>query len=129
MKFPDYQQGVEISQAVIGILDHWGLSAEQQIRVLHLPANTPLRAIRKFRENKPFPEDPAIYERIEHIAGIYQALSTTFPRNAQMAPLWMKKPHRQLANRAPLTALLDDGLSGLVNVRMVLDCSFAWEQS
>lgn len=129
MNFPNYDEGVQISQAVIRILDYWGLSAQQQIRVLDLPENTPLRTIRKYRENKPFPEEVSIYERIEHIAGINEALATTFPRNAHMAPLWMKKPHRQLSDRAPIVVMLNDGLSGLVNVRMLLDCSFAWERS
>jgi uncharacterized protein (DUF2384 family) len=66
---------------------------------------------------------------VEHIAGISDALATTFPRNAHMAPHWMKKPHKQLFNKSPVRVLVDEGLSGLIRVRMLLDCAFAWSKS
>lgn len=129
MQHLSHQDQVQIARSVISILDKWGLDASQQISILNLPENTPLRRIRQYRDNTPFPDDPSIMERIEHIAGISSALATTFPRNANMAPHWMNTPHARLAGRTPVTVLVEDGLKGLINVRMLLDCAYAWSKS
>lgn len=114
---------------IIQLLDNWNIDSANQIAFLSLPEKTPLRAIRKYRQNTPFPESEELNEKIEHIIGIADALRTTFPRNAQMGSQWMNKPHRRFEGRTPINLMLEEGVKGFITVRSQLDCAFAWEDS
>ena len=124
-----HEDRIAMARAIIAILDSWGLSDSQQVAVLALPKGTPVRAVRRYRENTPLPDDDAVRERVEHVVGIAEALRTTFPRNSQMGPQWLREPHRRFAQRAPLALIVEEGLSGLIAVRSHLDCAFAWQQT
>lgn len=119
----------QLTAMIIYLLDSWEIKASDQVQILDLPKGTPSRAIRKYRDSTPFPDSLAVMERVEHIVGIAEALSTTFPRNAYMAPQWMNQPHRRFGNRTPVKTIIEDGLSGLIAVRAHLDCTFAWDKS
>lgn len=120
---------VELTRTIIHILDGWEINAADQINILDLPEKTPARAIRRYRENTPLPDDPNIMQRITHVLGIAEALRTTFPRNHQMGAHWLRKPHRRFNRRTPLSVILQDGLNGLISVRADVDCAFAWSKS
>ena len=124
-----HEDRVNVTRIIMNLLDDWGLNAEQQLVVLNLPEGTPTRALRRYRDDTPFPDDPAVLKRVEHLLGITDALRTTFPRNANIGLLWMKQPCRRLRKRRPLDIIIEDGLSGLITVRTHLDCSFAWQES
>lgn len=128
MKFAQLELAdrVEFTRSVMHILDDWGLSASEQIGLLALPAGTRTRALRRYREDTPFPDSDAVMERIDHIVGIYDALRTSYPHNPQMGTYYMQKPHRRFDGRAPLQAMLEDGLDGLVAVRCHFDCAYDW---
>lgn len=119
----------QVTQTIIGLLDSWGVTDAQQVRILGLPKGTPTRSIRKFRKNASLPEVPEVMERVKHLVGIADALRTTFPRNAHMAGQWMNEPHRRFDERTPLGTIIEDGLGGLISVRAHLDCAFAWRAS
>lgn len=125
----NHDDRVALTRVIVNILDTWGVRDSDQIQILGLPEGTPTRSVRKFRKDTPLPGDPAVDERVEHIAGIAEALRTTFPRNAHMGPRWMSEPHRRFDNRSPRATIVEDGLSGLIAVRAHLDCAFAWNQS
>lgn len=114
---------------IIQLLDAWEIDAARQIVLLSLPEKTPLRAIRKYRKNSPFPESDELNKKVEHIIGIADALRTTYPRNSQMGAQWMNKPHRRLNGQTPVRVMFEQGLKGFVAVRSQLDCAFAWEDS
>jgi len=114
---------------IIRLLDSWEIDSSRQISFLSLPEKTPLRAIRKYRGNAPFPENDLLNEKIIHIIGIADALRTTYPRNAQMGAQWMNKPHRRFDGRTPVSVMLEQGIKGFIAVRSQLDCAFAWEDS
>ncbi len=95
------------------ILDEWGLSGKDIISILALPNKTRSRHLERFRDDTAFPESEKTMQRIEHIAGIADALRTSYPRNAQMGIIWMRTPHKRFANRSPLQVLSERGLSGL----------------
>lgn len=114
---------------VIQLLDSWEIDAARQIVFLSLPEKTPLRAIRKYRKNTPFPDIDELYQKVEHIIGIADALRTTYPRNSQMGAQWMNKPHRRLNGKTPVRVMYEQGLKGFIAVRSELDCAFAWEDS
>lgn len=114
---------------VILLLDTWGIDSARQIIFLSLPEKTPLRAIRKYRKNTPFPDTNELNIKIEHIIGIADALRTTFPRNSQMGAQWMNKPHRRFNGQTPIHVMFEQGLKGFIAVRSQLDCAFAWADS
>jgi hypothetical protein len=120
---------IDLTRAIVHILDEWGLSAAQQIKLLALPANTRPGAFRQFRHNTPFPLDEAVMERIEHVIGIADALRTSYPHNARMAGIWLNRVNQRFDNRTPLAAMLEDGLAGLLAVRVHLDCAYDWHIS
>jgi uncharacterized protein (DUF2384 family) len=124
-----YEDKGLIAGMIIQLLDNWSIDSANQITFLSLPEKTPLRAIRKYRQNTPFPESEELNEKIKHLIGIADALRTTFPRNAEMGSQWMNKPHRRFDGRTPINLMLEEGVKGFVTVRSQLDCAFAWEDS
>lgn len=118
-----------VTRAIMGILDSWGVDGADVIRLLELPPGTRVRHLERYRTDTPFPAEGAVSERLEHVAGIADALRTTFPRNAHMGALWMSRPNRRFGNRSPLATMLAGGLNGLITVRSHLDCSYAWDKS
>ena len=115
-----------LTQAVMAILDSWGLPAEAQMMLLNLPKGTPSRVLRKYREHTPFPDDLAVMQRLEQIVGIADALRTSYPHNPAMGTMWLQQRNNRFQDRAPLAVMVDDGMEGLLAVRMHLDCSYDW---
>ncbi len=123
-----HEQRVDLARAVISILDHWGLSAADQVAILALPPGTRPGMIRQYRENKALPDDAEVAERIEHLAGIADALRTSHPLNGTMDAIWMHTVNRRFDDRTPLEVMINDGLSGVIAVRAHLDCTFDWSR-
>lgn len=123
------EERTALTKATMALLDDWGLNGAEIINVLGLPAKTRFRHLEHFRRDTAFPSDKQIMLRIEHLIGIADALRTTYPLNSRIGIIWLRKPHRRLAHRAPLAAIVEDGLDGLRSVRAELDCSYSWECS
>ena len=119
----------ELGRMVVNLLDDWGIGAAQQISMLGLPQDTRTRMLRRYQQDTPLPDDPAVMQHVEHLMGIAEALRTTFPRNGSIAALWLQQPCKRLRRRRPMDIMVEDGLSGLITVRTHLDCSFAWRES
>jgi len=119
----------ELGRMVVNLLEDWGIKPSYAVVILALPDGTPGRALRRYQEDTPLPDDPEVMKRVEHLMGISDALRTTFPRNANIGLLWLKQPCKRLRRRRPLEIMIEDGLSGLIAVRTHLDCSFAWRES
>ena len=124
-----YEDRLALTKLVMALLDQWGVPAADQIAVLALPAETRTRHLKRYSEDTPLPDDPKVMERVEHLAGIAEALRTTHPRNAHMATRWLNRPHRRFQQRTPLALMVQDGLDGLRAVRADLDCTYAWSRS
>ncbi len=120
---------VALTSAMVNLLDGWGASAADQVKLFALPDGTRVGAIRQFRQSTPFPEDVRVMERIEHFIGIADALRTSYPRNAHMGAIWMNRVNHRFDNRTPLAAMLEDGLTGVIAVRTLLDCAYDWDIS
>jgi hypothetical protein len=121
---------VYLTRTIISLLESWGIDgASEQIAILALPGDVSPRNMRRFQMDTPFPDDPEVMERIEHLIGIADALRTTFPRNPQMGPLWMHRRNKHFRRRTPAALMIEDGLDGVIAVRTHLDCSFAWASS
>lgn len=122
------QDNVVITKMTMQLMDEWGLDGKQIIHLLALPSNTRTRHLEKFRNGDAFPENKETAIRIEHIAGIADALRTTYPRNIQMGSRWLHTPHRRFRNNTPIETMLNSE-TGLLRVRSELDCAYAWDKS
>ncbi|RCL45291.1 MAG: DUF2384 domain-containing protein [Candidatus Thioglobus sp.] len=125
---PKLSDQVIITQMTMQLMDEWGLDSKQIITLLGLPANVRTRHLDKFRKGDAFPESEVTRQRIEHIAGIADALRTSYPRNMHMGSRWLRTPHRRFKNQTPIDTMLGSE-SGLLEVRSELDCAYAWDKS
>ena len=123
------EQRAALARGIMSILDKWGLSASDQVRLLNLPDKTPTRMLRRYRDDTPLPDTREVNERVEHIIGIADALRTSYPHNPSMGLVWMKQKNKRFKRRAPVIVMVEDGLDGIVAVRSHLDCSFDWFNS
>lgn len=116
-----------MTRAVMSMLEAWGLSARDIVTILSLPETVKVRSISRFREDEPFPDDPAVNRRVAYLLRIEHALHTYFPRNPEMRNLWVKRGNKQFGRKAPIAVMVEEGESGLVSVLSHLDCTFAWD--
>jgi len=123
----DHEECASLAGSIMAILDSWGLDAKQLAFILALPKGTPTRALRKYRDGTPFPQDEGVYERVEYIIGIAEALRTTYPLNPPMGVLWMKQSNKRFGDVSPLQKIVSEGLEGLSAVRSYLDCAYDWK--
>ena len=119
---------VDIARNIMRLLDEWGLDNKQIIQLLDLPNSIRSRHLDKFRKGDAFPASKNTSVRVEHIAGIADALRTTFPRNSHMGYRWLRTPHRRFRNQTPIETMLKSE-TGLLRVRSELDCAYAWDKS
>jgi hypothetical protein len=117
---------IELTQAVMHTLDDWKLSGDQILTVMALPDNVKIRHLSQFRNSIAFPETPEVTERLRHLLGIIDALSTSYPTNPRMSLFWMTRSSKKFQNRTPLQVILDENLDGLITIRKHLDCSYDW---
>jgi len=129
MKSMTQDEQITLTISIMGILDGWGMSAAEIISLLALPDKTPSRALRRYRENTPFPVTAEVEERIEHILGITDALRTSYPHNPQMGKIWIRQRSKKLKNQIPLKIIIENGLSGIIEIRKHLDCSYDWHKN
>lgn len=120
------EERTSLTRAIMTILDTWGMAASEQVAILDLPAKTPNRMLRRYREDTPFPDTPEVMKRLEHIIGIADALRTTYPHNPAMGNIWMRRSNNRFQNKSPLQLIRDEGLDGILKIRTHLDCSFDW---
>jgi len=123
-----HEERVRLARLIIDLLDSWGVRAADQVTLLALPPGTRPRAMRRYREDTPFPDEPPVWERVEHFVGIADALRTSYPRNTQMGAFWMNQNNHRFGDRTPLASMVEDGLDGVIAVRAHLDCAFDWGQ-
>lgn len=121
------EAGAELSRSVCSLLEAWGVAPADQVAMLGLPDGTRPRAMRRFREGTPLPDDRAVMERVEHIVEIADALRTMFPGHPEMGRVWLRRRNRHFRKRSPLATMVSGGVSGLIAVRSRLDCTYAWD--
>ncbi|MFV1992894.1 MAG: DUF2384 domain-containing protein [Acidiferrobacterales bacterium] len=121
-----HQKRVAITQAVMSLLEDWKVRATDQIQLLALPDQLKARQLRQYHQGTPFPESELLDARVEHLAGIADALRTTYPRNSQMGTFWLNQKNNRFNNRSPISVMVEDGLDGVQTIRAHLDCAWDW---
>jgi hypothetical protein len=123
------EQRLELTRLILSVLDDWNVRAADQIALLGLPEDTKPRAMKRYGDSEALPDEPQINERIEHLAGIADALRTSYPRNPAMGRFWINRACDWFDGQTPLKAMLEGGLDGVIAVRCHLDCAFDWDMS
>ena len=123
------EQKIELTHMIMTMLDDWGVSHKDKLNLLALPSHIRSRAVRRFYDNEPLPDDPNVFERIDHLLGIADALRTSYPLNSYMVSFWLNQKNQRFENLTPLAFMLQGGLENVVAVRAHLDCAWDWHRS
>jgi uncharacterized protein (DUF2384 family) len=108
------------------IFEHWNLSDRDQISLLSMDNSIKARHLYLYRRgDKSFDFNETSFKRAQIIIGIFEALSTTYPTNAEYASIWLKRPVRKFKHKAPLELMLS-GEVGMNRVWNFLDCTQSW---
>ena len=124
------EEMVSITKAVMRYLDAWKLTSEEIVSVLGLDKKMRTRHLQSFRSgSKILPQEKEILQRVEHIAGIVEALRTAYPMSTAIRARWLYKPCRRFQSKTPLSVIMAEGMNGLIKVRIEVDCSYGWKLS
>ncbi len=118
---------LSLTKMIMKILESWGLNPRQQHSFLAFSSKVPVRGMRRFHEDRAFPDEEELNQRVEHIVGIHHALHTTYPHNPAMGPLWIKTSNKRFNNQSPIKLMLDEGIAGVERIRAHLDCAYDWQ--
>ncbi len=121
------EDSLSLTKMIIGILESWGLNARQQHTLLAFSNKVPIRGMRRFQQDRAFPDEAELNSRVEHIVGIHHALHTTYPHNPAMGALWIKTSNKRFNNQSPIKLMLEEGTKGVERVRSHLDCAYDWQ--
>lgn len=107
-------------RAFTRIASQWGLSVDEQLRLLGGPPRSTFFAWRKHPERATLPRDTL--ERLSWLLGIYQALQILLPQ-PEAADAWVRQPNSAppFGGRSALDRMLGGNVSDLAAVRRYLD--------
>lgn len=115
---------LDITGKVIHYLDNWQLAPAEMLNILGM-SDEKSRNLAQYRKmQKSLPQTDEVFQRIDHIVGIADALRTTYPFSDQMRLVWLRKPHRRFSKNTPLSVILQEGVNGLMRVRIEVDCGY-----
>jgi len=107
-------------RAYARIAEHWGLSVDEQRRLLGEPPRSTFFAWRKQPDKASLPRDTL--ERLSNLLGIYKSLQILLPDPAA-ADAWVRKPNAAFGGDSALAQMLAGNVSDLNRVRRVLDAA------
>lgn len=109
-------------RAFAGIALAWGLTVEEQIRLLGEPARSTFFAWRRDPDKASLPRDTL--ERLSNLLGIYKSLQILLPDPAA-ADGWVRQPNSApiFGGRSALQQMLAGNVSDLNLVRRYLDAA------
>ena len=124
-KTTEQKELLNITGKVINYLDMWNISPKDIINILGLDIKP--RHLPQYRKmEKALPDTKETFDRIDHIVGIADALRTSYPFSEKMRISWLHKAHRRFAKKSPLSVILQEGIDGLMRVRIEVDCAYGW---
>lgn len=116
------QMGAAGLRAFSRIAEQWGLSVEEQLKLLGEPPRSTFYAWRKHPEQAQLPRDTL--ERLSYVLGIYKALQILLPDPAA-ADAWVRKPNEApgFGGQPALARMLAGNVADLAYVRRYLDAA------
>lgn len=103
-------------EAFLGISEKWGLSTDEQLKLLGSPGRSTYFKWKKSGGELPGDTD----ERISHILGIYKSLRIVIP-DEQRAEQWIRKPNEYFDDQSALDVMLGGKVAHILSVRQYLD--------
>ena len=102
------------------IAEAWGLTVDEQLRLLGQPPRSTFFAWRKHPDRASLPRDTL--ERLSNLIGIWKCLQILLPDPAA-ADAWLRKPNAAwgFGGRSALERMLAGNVSDLSDVRRYLD--------
>lgn len=122
------EEKIELTIMIMKMLDEWGVSNQDKVTLLSLSGIVKSRAIGRYYNGEPLPDEPAVFERIDHLLGIADALRTSYPRNGHMAAFWLNQKNDRFEAMTPLNFMLLGGVRNVIAVRAHLDCGWDWNR-
>jgi len=116
---PEQMAGAGL-RAFARIAAHWGLSVDEQRRLLGEPPRSTFFAWRKQPGKASLPRDTL--ERLSNLLGIYKSLQVLLP-DAAAADAWVRQPNTAFGGQSALAQMLAGNVSDLNRVRRVLDAA------
>ena len=107
-------------RAFARIAAHWGLTVDEQRRLLGEPPRSTFFAWRKAPEQAALPRDPL--ERLSLLLGIWKSLQILLPE-AAAADAWVRKPNAAFGGASALDVMLGGNVGDLLRVRRWLDAA------
>jgi uncharacterized protein (DUF2384 family) len=121
---------VQLTRAVMHVLESWGLSSIQMRAALTLPESVGAATFNRYREGQEvLPDDGDVLRRAQYMLRIADALRTTYPRNPEMAAHWIRRGHRRMGRKTPLQVITAGDEAGIIAVLSELDCTFSWDMT
>lgn len=99
-----------------GIAEHWGLSTDEQLKLLGSPGRSTFFKWKK--EGGLIPRDTL--ERISHLLAIWKALQIIFTET-DAADGWIRRPNAYFKGRSALDVMLDGQFADIFAVRQYID--------
>lgn len=108
---------VDLTHTVMRILSEWKVDPADQVKLLGLPEKTKPRALKRYTESTPLPEQADSMARITHLIAIQQYLSVMFSYNPVLGDMWVTTPSERFNNQSPLEVMIVGGIDGMERVR------------
>lgn len=104
-----------VTEAVLALLDRWGVESVNQAALLGLPD------ISALRRGSPLAKEPSVLERAGHLLAIDRALQTLHPYTPTSRDRWISLPQAGFDSRSALALMLEEGVEGIKTVRHFLE--------
>jgi hypothetical protein len=107
-------------RAFTGLIKAWGLTEQEQIKLLGLPRSSELRRWKSGLSSTAINND--LLERVSVLLGIFAALNTLLP-DPERADAWLRAPNAAplFGGRRALDRMTSGAMSDLYLVRQYLD--------
>jgi len=112
----------ELTREVFQTLSAWKTNSAQQATLLGLSIET----LDRHRLDVSLPQDSETLSRVEALLAIDQSMCLVFPHTPDLARLWITTPSHLFGRRTPLEVMLAEGLTGIMDVRSLLDGTEHW---
>lgn len=117
---PTRHERVVLAQALVRLLEFWGLPAADRLTLLGLSGEN-RTALQRYARGEPLAASRDLLDRGGHLLGIHKSLKLLYPRNDDIVHGWMASPNERFGGQTPVEVVRRLGLPGLVMVRGTLD--------
>jgi hypothetical protein len=110
---------VRLARMIMRLLEHWGLSAEDQCLLLGLSPSA-RTSLARYRRGEPLADNMDLLGRVGHLLSIHKSLRIIFPHDRDLAYRWVTQPSDRFGGRRPVD-IMREGYEGVLAMRRHLD--------